>query len=204
MAKGGVWERECAKMLSLWWTDGERDDTIWRTSGSGSRFTTRKKQGKGTYNAAGDLCATDPIAQPLFDFLLIECKRGYAKERPSGSINVLYWLDRPHGTKKPLLYQWWIKADQERLDAGRSRAVVVFKRTGKRACIMMEGDWFAELIKYNGIYSGMVIDLQWNIITRDVVKRAPNSAGRKHLVIVDLGFFLDWCPPDTIKQLQVA
>ena len=200
MGKGETWERECAKLLSLWWTGGERDDTMWRTSGSGSRFTTRRKQGKDTYNAAGDLCATDPIAQPLFDYLLIECKRGYAKDRPSESINVLYWLDRPHGTKPPLLYQWWEKANQERLAAGRSEALIIFKRTGKRACLMMDGDWlYQDLTPMNGHYSGMVISMTWDWITLHMGRDQVNQ----HVVIVDLEYFLDWCPPETIRQMQV-
>ncbi|KKM79618.1 hypothetical protein LCGC14_1348160 [marine sediment metagenome] len=199
MPKGGDWERECAKQLSLWWTNGERDDTIWRTSGSGSRFTTRRKQGIDTYNAAGDLCATDPIAQPLFDFLLIECKRGYAKGRPSESINVLYWLDRPPGTKAPLLYQWWEKANQERIAAKRSEAVIIFKRTGKRACIMMDGDWYHNLLPMNGPYKGTVIDIQWD----DGAPGMPETWRHRHIVIADLRFFLDWCPPETIRQMQV-
>lgn len=188
MAKGTEWERDCSRMLSLWCTGGERDDVIWRTSGSGSRHTARYKVGKDTYNQAGDLCATDPIAQFLFDFTLVECKRGYAKSRPSESINVLYWLDRPVNTKPPLLLRWWDKAEVERLQAGRSRVIILFRRTGKRACIMMERAWLGELEDYNGRYPHHVITL--------------SMVDRGALVICDLEAWLAWCPPETIKALQ--
>lgn len=188
MAKGSVWERECSKMLSLWATAGTRDDVIWRTSGSGSRWSNRRKRGNDTYNQAGDLCATDPCAQFLFDFLLVECKRGYAKGKPSDSINVLYWLDRPVNTKPPLLAQWWEKADKERLKAGRSRVVLLFRRTGKRACIVLERDLMGDLEDYNGQYTHHVIALY--------------MAGGPTLLVCDLEKWLEWCPPEAIKRMQ--
>jgi hypothetical protein len=81
MAKGGQFERDISRTLSLWWTGGKRDDIFWRTSQSGGRATARRKAGramqaKGTY---GDLCAIDPIGQPLINVLSIEVKRGYSR-----------------------------------------------------------------------------------------------------------------------------
>jgi hypothetical protein len=188
MAKGSEWERECSKILSLWATEGARDDVVWRTAGSGSRWATRRKRGSDTYNQAGDLCATDPCAQFLFDFLLVECKRGYAKGKPSESINVLYWLDRPSNTKPPLLAQWWEKADEERLRAGRSRAVLLFRRTGKRACIVLERDLMGDLEDYIGQYKHHVIALY--------MAEGPT------LLICDLEKWLEWCQPEAIKRMQ--
>lgn len=77
MAKGGEYERELCKRLSLWWTGGERDDVFWRTSQSGGRATTRNKTGKKTFGQCGDICAVDPIGQPLMRVVTIEAKRGY-------------------------------------------------------------------------------------------------------------------------------
>jgi len=72
--KGGVFERDCSRMLSLWWTDGKRDDAIWRSASSGALTTV----GKGRYLAhTGDFAATDAEAAPLFDRVIIEAKRGY-------------------------------------------------------------------------------------------------------------------------------
>ena len=77
MGKGAKFERQISKELSLWWTGGKRDDVFWRTSQSGGRATIRKKQGKNTKNQDGDICATDPIGQPLLDVTTIELKVGY-------------------------------------------------------------------------------------------------------------------------------
>ena len=72
--KGGVFERDCSRMLSLWWTDGKRDDAIWRSASSGALTTV----GRGRYLAhTGDFAATDAEAAPLFDKVIIEAKRGY-------------------------------------------------------------------------------------------------------------------------------
>ncbi|GAF74248.1 unnamed protein product [marine sediment metagenome] len=193
MAKGSDWEREASKMLSLWWTEGERDDVIWRTAASGGRATVRSKVGKNTANACGDLCYTDRIAKPLFDFMLIECKRGYAKAQPSGSINVLYWLDRPTNTKPPLLYQWWHKLKEECRAAGAHYGAIIFRRTGKRACIMLEYHLFSTMAQYCKPYTGM-----------DITISTPHETHpwpEEEYVILDLERFLAWCSPQTITLM---
>jgi len=79
MRKGSAFERATCVKLSLWWTDGERDDIFYRTAGSGARAKTRGRLGKGTFGQYGDIQATDPIGQPLIDLCSIEIKRGYNK-----------------------------------------------------------------------------------------------------------------------------
>ncbi len=74
--KGNNFEREMSRMLSLWWTNGKRDDAIWRSASSGALTTV----GKGRYLAhTGDFAATDAEAAPLFDRVIIEAKRGYSR-----------------------------------------------------------------------------------------------------------------------------
>lgn len=75
--KGGVFEREFAKNLSLWWSDGKHDDWFWRSSTSGARATVRAKSGKRTANSAGDICAQTAEGQKLLNILTFELKRGY-------------------------------------------------------------------------------------------------------------------------------
>ena len=77
MAKGGHFERDVCKRLSLWWSYGERDDLLWRTAGSGARATVRSRKNQQTANHHGDICATDPDAQPLVGAFCFEIKRGY-------------------------------------------------------------------------------------------------------------------------------
>jgi len=73
-SKGNNFERDCSRMLSLWWTSGRRDDAIWRSASSGALTTV----GKGRYLAhTGDFAATDGDAELLFKHVIIEAKRGY-------------------------------------------------------------------------------------------------------------------------------
>lgn len=203
MAKGGDWEREASKILSRWWTSDLADDVIWHTSGSGGRATTRRKAGKNTVNASGDLCYTDRSAKSLFDFMLIECKRGYTTHMdkkvgkrvpapPSQTINALYWIDRLPNTNPPVLYQWWQKLDEERRAAGAWHQCIIFKRTSKRSCIMIGWPLFTDLINYCNEYPGATLTLSM----------PPVDGGNwGEYVIMDLESFLDWVSPETIELM---
>lgn len=75
--KGGNFEREMSKKISLWASHGEHDDWVWRTSSSGARAKTRAKQGKKTSNSYGDLKPEDMRAFFLFKKSIWELKNGY-------------------------------------------------------------------------------------------------------------------------------
>jgi len=77
MSKGGTFERDICKELSMWWTDNSRDDIFWRTSGSGARATARRKSGVTTQNSSGDVGYLAVNGMPLIDLMCIEIKRGY-------------------------------------------------------------------------------------------------------------------------------
>ena len=83
--KGSQFEREICKLLSMWWTDGERDDIFWRTSQSGGRATSRR--GRSTKYQHGDVTFTDPIGAPLIELFTIELKRGYSKANVHGVLD---------------------------------------------------------------------------------------------------------------------
>ena len=79
MGKGSGFERDVCKDLGLWWTYGQRDDVFWRSSNSGGRATVRRAAGKDTHGQHGDICATDPVGEPLTQLCSIELKRGYKR-----------------------------------------------------------------------------------------------------------------------------
>jgi len=79
MAKGGNFENAVCKLLSLNYSDNKRDDLFARTDGSGGKATRRRKKGKETANATGDIGIADVDGKPLIDAWCIECKTGYAK-----------------------------------------------------------------------------------------------------------------------------
>ncbi len=98
--KGSAYEREFCKKLSLWWSNGRREDIFWRTSQSGGRATTRAKKDQTTVGQYGDIAATDPIGAPLMEVVTIELKRGY----PRATIHDL--LDKSNGAAQQQFEKW--------------------------------------------------------------------------------------------------
>lgn len=72
--KGSAFERKACKKLSLWVSDGQRDDLFWRTSQSGGRATIGLQHGSKRSAQAGDIGVIDSLGQDLIDKFVIECK----------------------------------------------------------------------------------------------------------------------------------
>lgn len=72
--KGGSFEREICRKLSLWISAGERDDLFWRSSLSGGRATVAFKKGKQNLTQCGDISSIHPDGNVLTDPYLISCK----------------------------------------------------------------------------------------------------------------------------------
>lgn len=76
-SKGNAFERDVCRKLSLWVSDGARDDLFWRTAASGGRATFISRASGGTKLAAaqaGDVTAIDLAGFPLASQVVIECK----------------------------------------------------------------------------------------------------------------------------------
>lgn len=132
MAKGGQFERDFSRQLSLWWTNGERDDIFWRTAGSGARATVRSKKGKTTAGQYGDITATDPDGKLLIDNILFELKNGY----PDAEIEKL--INYGKATKGTDLYSKWIdKCDKSCKDSGIPGWAIIHKRAGREPLVTM-------------------------------------------------------------------
>lgn len=116
--KGIPFERKISKDLSLWWSDGERDDIFWRTTTSGGRATTRRKTKKKTFGQSGDIQATDPIGQPLIDLCNIELKRGYNKN------TIADLLDKAPGAALQRFEKWVLKAEDDCADSAFSWLII--------------------------------------------------------------------------------
>lgn len=231
--KGSEFEREISKRLSLWWSDGKRDDIFWRTSGSGARATTRRKKSQKTAYEYGDITFTDPDGKPFIDYFLVELKRGYsgggrldakrlveilnnlkqgkvntsnaensikkllAHSRKSGSLTVLDLVD---SDKELQLLQWWNKATEECKDAGRKEPIIIFKRDGKKECVM---------VKAGGIISTLFIKSD-SIVSKSL--QHPNTFpfivfGDKQkddaFVIIRLDVFMDVIKPTNFLKRRV-
>jgi hypothetical protein len=71
--KGGAFERDICKLLSLWLTRGKRTDLFWRSAMSGGRTTVARKRGE-LVRQFGDVCAVAEEGHRLTDRWYIECK----------------------------------------------------------------------------------------------------------------------------------
>lgn len=132
--KGGGYEREICTRLSMWWCG--RDDTLWRTGGSGGRATVRGRKGKTTAGGCGDICATDSISEPLMKFVTIECKRGYSKTTPYDMI------DKKSHAKAQQWEEWIEQASLSCRNAKSKYWAIIARRNQRDNIIMMPLDMF--------------------------------------------------------------
>ncbi len=137
--KGSAFERLICKQLSLWWTEGERDDVFWRTSTSGGRATVRRKTRKDTFGQAGDVQATDPIGQPLIDICAIEIKRGY------GRASVADVLDAPANAARSPWLLWLDQVVGEAEEDGRPYWMLITKRDRRDALVFIPHSLYLKL-----------------------------------------------------------
>lgn len=99
--KGASFEREICKRLSLWLTNNEKEDVLWRSAMSGGRSTVAFKKGNTLKEQAGDVSAIHPIGHQLTDRFMIEIKF-YA------DLNFIGLL-----TGKGNLVKFWQKASEQ-------------------------------------------------------------------------------------------
>jgi hypothetical protein len=151
--KGSAFEREFAKKLSLWWSEGKADDWFWRVGGSGGRATNRAKQGKSTSNGCGDIGAQCHEAQRLLNVVTFELKRGY------NSTTIQDLLDKPNGPNQ--MRDFIEQAKRSASTAGTPYWILVLKRDKREELIVtnMTGSYDAMhccLLRYEGC-DGLVL-----------------------------------------------
>ena len=184
--KGAEFERDICKILSLWWSNTERDDIFYRTSGSGSRATVRRKKGMRTADSTADIMATHESGKPLTKTCIFELKRGFSEKhkRTALGLEVLTILDKQPKAKDPVLLQWWEKIEKERKAARRRFSFIIFRRDQKLSCMVMSYKTFNFLSKRNGVFDDIIISVH-----------LPSVKKIESLVIVKLDDFLNWCQP---------
>ena len=117
-AKGSAFEREVCKKLSLWITDGEMEDCLWRSAISGGRATVAHRKGK-VVRQGGDICAVSPEGHKLTDHWYIECK--HVKK-----LGLDQFLVKGTG----LLAEFWKKCRDEAGRYGVKSPVIIAKQNG--------------------------------------------------------------------------
>lgn len=179
MAKGGNFEREVAKLLSLWWTEGERDDCIWRTDASGARATQRGKRGKKTAFQHGDLTFTDTCAAPLFQVFSIECKTGYARKTKSGETQHWCVLDLIDSAQAETIFdKMWAQAVDD-AEKSERRPLLIFRRNRRVPCIAMTTE----------LYQGLQFVFGSLGFSRVTISTVIHG-----VIIMSLKDFMEWIP----------
>ena len=167
--KGFAYEREICKLLSLWWTDGERDDIFWRSSGSGARATTRRKKGKTTANSSTDVVYLDRIGRPLTELLTIEIKRGYSGRAKKGKktgygASIHDILDMPKINKMRMYEEWFAKTIASAKATGTWAWVLITCRDYREPLIFIPWRWWHDLSQQgiNRPYPFVCLDMKIN------------------------------------------
>jgi len=100
--KGATFERDVCKRLSLWASNGLREDLYWRSSMSGGRATIQIRQGIQNKSQAGDISSIDRQGSELVNRFCIECKHYGNLDLISGIIK-----------NKGVLYSFWNKLTRD-------------------------------------------------------------------------------------------
>lgn len=139
--KGSAFERKICKQLSLWWTNGSRNDVFWRTAGSGAMAKTRSKKGGVAFGQYGDVQATDPCAQPFIDLFSIELKRGYSKD------NLQNIIDKPKTAAKQTYEKFIEQAKKDAKNAGAYDWLLIIKRNRREPLVVSSLKIYKEFLK---------------------------------------------------------
>ena len=204
-SKGQDFERQISRTLSLWWTNGERDDIFWRN---------RVKITSKTPNAErqlGDITTVHTIGIPFVEVFNVELKAGYSKTRAKQAIknNEERNKKRAEKGKAPVplsvkntpwdlleiidskstnltIVKFWEQCKSDAELSGRI-PLLIFKRDFHEpvACIDMKTK--SLLMDYLGAYNDNYLYL---------------TTENDHLYFFNLDKFLAWIPPEVIHQIH--
>jgi hypothetical protein len=128
-AKGGAFEREMCKIISLWITNGEKEDCLWRSAMSGGRATVAHRKGK-NIRQEGDLTAVAPEGHRFTDHYYSECK--HVKD-----LALMSFLFKHKG----ILAKFWRKV-QEEANRNKKMPVIFARQNGWPVLVIASYDAF--------------------------------------------------------------
>ena len=183
-SKGSAFERELCKQLSLWWTNGERDDVYIRSVNSGGYATVRASKGLSSFMQSGDITFNDPIGIPLIKFFSIEAKTGYKE----ADMNTFLWRSSKAKTHK--LEDFFIQSHRDSLKSNTYSWCVIHRQIRKAAIIYMPFKIHKKLIRIKGMPATSYFNL-----------RIKRGLGEWNIVSMNLIDFLEWIDKETILLL---
>jgi hypothetical protein len=138
-AKGSRYERELCKRFSFWFSDGESEDLFWRTSGSGSRATNRRRLGKNPSKFDfGDMKHETEKGKPLVEHLCWEF-------RSRARFDLFAVFGSGVEDPKTSLLASWAKACYEADCSGR-RPILITKALQRQDVLWMPYGLFIEIM----------------------------------------------------------
>ncbi len=193
--KGRRFELKFCRELSLWWTDGNREDVFYHTGTSGARATVRSRVGKGTRGQYGDVAATDPIGDPFLDVATIELKKGYPKVL-LGSL-----MDLPSTAAQQTWEEWYYQATESAALAGSFSWMIVHQRDRREPIVYTSEELWLELAVEAGgngqsiFWPSMAVSFQM----KNHRKRSQEPYAHVHACTLKV--FLERVRPWDIKQI---
>ena len=111
--KGSSFARLVCKRLSLWLSDGARDDLLWRSAMSGGRATVQFNSGKVNLAQSGDVTA---VGQGAYEF----CERAFVEAKHYRDLGIDRGLVCGTGT----LARFWAIARREAAKYGKEPVLI--------------------------------------------------------------------------------
>ena len=185
MSKGDSFERDRSRALSLWWSEGKRDDLFWRNRTRITSKTPNKER------QLGDLTTVHTEGIPFIETFNVEFKIGYSKTKKGTRHRVIPWdlLDIIDGKGKTFQEFW----QQTTSDAFFSHRIpmLIFKRDHHSPVVAMYAKDIRKLEELNGTNTKYPF-LTVNIVDFQAVELYGFEA------------FFQWLRPDVVKVYSVV
>lgn len=146
MSKGGDFELEITKELSLWITDGKSKE-VFRRGRRGGR---------------GDITYREPIGKPLIDAWNIECKTGYSRKYKATlkkKRKITNWciIDPIDSRGSNTVFQDFWEQCAKDADKTKRIPILIFRRPYMMTCIAFRQSLFNRMIEIYGPPRGQYV-----------------------------------------------
>lgn len=179
--KGAGMEREVCRKLSMWVTNGDRDDVFWRSAMSGGRAAIGLKSGKLREAQVGDVSAVHGRGIAFLKAFLVEIKF-YKNLRVE---SLIYGLP-----KTGSLIQFWAQLVKDSSTYCKY-PMLIAKQNMKPTLLIID------VTAYNSC-SVLVSGIQ-ALLVEDVTTGKTNEKwGMKSMVIMDFNEFLEKSDPENL------
>lgn len=135
-SKGGDWEREFSKYLTVWLTGSPKPYHFWRAPSSGSMLTLGN-----TDDMSGDIVYIKPEGKFLLDVFSIELKNGYPQSNFHKFIK---------GAKKDEITAFWNQCCRDAFKANKD-PMLVYKKKGCPALVGISESMLNSLLQLKSL-----------------------------------------------------